>query len=422
MIISSEKANKRVRRIVDFASSHRWAKYPGIAAVSVVYGVDWLRAVTVETGDKIRESMKAPFRPLAGRAASAFLAAAFAFMTVPVGFTAGAEEMDGADLPPVAGESVWGSARQSADKSVINDGADDAANDAVPTSEEAPEAINEIADTAADTATDTIADTAADTVADTAADSADSENTAEEAPVRKRVTRERTRPKRQWMARTAEEIAGRVTLEGLPEKNEGYGITLNVEKLGRDVTAKFTSRREMLDDVRYCFECYDIPTDNLYIAPVDVTIYSTDDRTVLQFKEDRNCSADITFPVPEQFDGHTDDLKVVRLDDGNRMTVLDCEITEGENGRTLTFNTEHFSIFAMIAYRQLPSEALPEEPEVTENIGSGAPVTAGGVQASAAVNTTLSPFDEDKHRFGRKPNRKRVYRIKRICKEYEKLI
>ncbi|MDE6593430.1 MAG: hypothetical protein K2K57_10275 [Oscillospiraceae bacterium] len=413
MIISSEKANKRVRRIVDFASRHRWAKYPGIAAVSVVYGADWLRAVTVETGNKIRESMNAPFRPLAGRAASAFLAAAFAFMAVPVGFTAGAEEMDGADLPPVAGESVWGSARQSADKSVINDGADngtDAAYDAVPTAEEAPEAINEIADTAADT------------IADTAADTADSENTAEEAPARKRVTRERTRPKRQWMARTAEEIAGRVTLEGLPEKNEGYGITLNVEKLGRDVTAKFTSRRDMLDDVRYCFECYDIPTDNLYIAPVDVTIYSTDDRTVLQFKEDKNCSADITFPVPEQFDGHTDDLKVVRLDDGNRMTVLDCEITESENGRTLTFNTEHFSVFAMIAYRQLPSAASPEEPEVTENIGSGAPVTAGGVQASAAVSTTISPFDEDKRRFGRKPNRKRVYRIKRICKEYEKLI
>ncbi len=409
MIISSEKANKRVRRIVDFANRHRWAKYSGIAAVSVVYGADWLRAVTVETGDKIRESMKAPFRPLAGRAASAFLAAAFAFMAVPVGFTAGAEEIDKAELPPVAGESVWGSAGQSAGEVVMNDGAGDGA-DTVSTAEEAPEAINEIADAATDT------------IADTAADTADSENTAEEAPVRKRVTRERTRPKRQWMARTAEEIAGRVTLEGLPEKGEGYGITLNVEKLGRDVTAKFTSRREMLDDVRYCFECYDIPTDNLYIAPVDVTIYSTDDRTVLQFKEDKNCSADITFPVPELFDGHTDDLKVVRLDDGNRMTVLDCEITEGENGRTLTFNTEHFSVFAMIAYRQLPSEALPEEPEVTENIGSGAPVTAGGVQASAAVNTTLSPFDEDKRRFGRKPNRKRIYRIKRICKEYEKLI
>ena len=410
MIISSEKANKRVRRIVDFASRHRWAKYPGIAAVSVVYGADWVRAVTVETGNKIRESMNAPFRPLAGRAASAFLAAAFAFMAVPVGFTAGAEEIDKADLPPAAGESVWGSARQSADEAVINDSADGEA-DTVSADEEAPEATDEIATTAADTADSENFDNY---------DSA--ENTAEETPTRTRVTREIKRPKRQWMARTAEEIAGRVTLEGLPEHGEGYGITLNMEKLGRDVTARFTSRKDMLNDVRYCFECYDIPTDNLYIAPVDVTIYSTDDRTVLQFKEDASCSADITLPVPVQFDGHTDDVKVVRLDDGNRMTVLDCEITEGENGRTLTFNTEHFSIFAMIAYRQLPAAASPEEPEVTENIESGAPVTAGGVQASAAVNTTISPFDEDKHRFGRKPNKKRVYRIKRICKEYEKLI
>lgn len=403
MIISSEKANLTVRKIVDFASRHRWAKYPGIAAVSAVYGADWLRAVTVELGEKIRESMNAPFRPLAGRVASAFLSAAFAFMVVPVGITAGAEETGNAELPPVAGESVWGQA-PSTDSGSDNTGNAD---------------ITDNADNADITAEVNEASKTEQGSADTAGET----STSEEAPQpRKRVTREKTKSKRKWFAKTPEEIAGRITMEGLPDHGGGYGITLNVGTLGRDVTARFTSRREMIDEVKYCFECYDIPTDNLYIAPVDVTIYGTDDRLILNFKEDRDCTADITLPLPNQFDGHTDDVKVVRLDAGNRMTVLDCNINESEDGRTVTFNTEHFSVFAMVAYRELPGAPSPELPETTENIGSGAPITANGVQASAAVNMNLSPFDEDRRRFGKKSGRRKVYRIKRICKEYEKLL
>ncbi|MCM1578126.1 MAG: hypothetical protein NC078_04925 [Ruminococcus sp.] len=419
MIISSEKANKRVRRIVGFASKHKWAKYPGIAAVSAVYGVDWLRAVVLEAGEKIRESANAPFRPLAGRAGSALLAAAFALMTVPVGFTAGAEELDGA--APAAGESLWGGEANpgaGSEEALLDDGGE--STDEALLDDGSKSAEDVLLDDGEETAGDGDNDSASAAEAADGEEDVNGDGSEETSP--KRVTRERTRPKRKWMAKTDEEIAGRVTLEGLPEYGEGYGITLNVENLGRDVTARFSSRREMIDRVKYCFECYEIPTDNLYIAPVDVTIYSTDDRTVLQFREDKGCSADITLPVPDEFDGHTEDLKVVRLDDGNRMTVLDCDVAETESGRTLTFNTEHFSVFAMIAYRQMPGAASTEEPEMTENIQSGASSAAAGVQASAAVNANISPFDEDKRRFGKGRGKKRVYRIKRICKEYEKLL
>lgn len=414
MIISSKKANTSVERIVRFASKHRWAKYPGIAAVSVIYSADWVRAVTVQAARRVREAVTAPFRPLAGRAAAAVLAAAFVFMTVPMGVTAGAEETGWADLPAVGGvpEKASDGAKGMALPALAADIAV-AAHDT--------ESTGEGAESGEDTAADTedVQTISGQEQFVTDSEPADGEDDAggnggtADKP-RERVTRERTPRKRKWMARTPDEIAGRITMEVFSEDTSGYGITLNVDRLGRDITARFFGKEGMLQQVRDSFESYDIPTDNLYIFPVGVTIYGTDDRYILNLKEGEGYSADISLPIPYYMDGHTSDIKVVRLEEDNKMTVLDCEINEGEEGRSLTFNTDEFSVFAVVAYSNMP--------EKSENIGSGASVVAVGVSADAVLNTVLTPFDEDKRRFGGKKCGRKVYRIKRICKDYEKLL
>lgn len=400
MIISSEKANRSAQKIVDFASKHHWAKYPGIAAVSAVYSADWVRAVAVQAAERIREAVTAPFRPLFGRAAAAVLAAAFTFMTVPVGVTAGAEETGWADLPGVNRSNEDQKAMElpvlAADIVAAADSAD--------TGEGEEEAVSD--DTSADLLEEAVTP---DGTADDSGDVSDGEPAD-----KKRVTRERKPRKRKWMAETPEDIAGRITMEVLAEDTAGYGFTLNVDKLGRDITARFFGRQGMLDQVKESFASYDIPTDDLYIFPVGVTIYNTDDKRILNLKEGKGYSADITLPIPQRMNGHTDDIKVIRLEEDNKMTVLDCDITENEDGRVLTFNTDEFSVFAVVAYSSMPQKE--------ENIGSGASVVAVGVSAEAALNTVLTPFDEDKNRYGRKKTGRRVYRIKRICKEYEKLL
>ncbi len=322
MIVSSEKANRLAAKAVSFAASHKWAKLPCLGAVSAVYAADLAAAVVRDAADKLAESARAPFRPLAARAAAFLLAGSFVFMVSP--FTA----MEVSANTPVLAPQIEPESFQSAAK----------------------------------------------------------------------------------IADTEEEIAEMVHMEGLCEGNADYRIKLNINTLKKDVTARFSYRKNLLPTVKSFFKRYEIPTDNLNIAPMDITLYVTETKQIVDLAE--GYSADITLPVPESMDGHTDDLKIVRLEDNGMMTIIDGEISDGENGRIISFNTEHFSVFALVCY---------SEPVETEDVASGAGAAASGVTADITPSLGTPVLREDERRR-REHRGKRIYRIKRIAKEGQLLL
>lgn len=216
------------------------------------------------------------------------------------------------------------------------------------------------------------------------------------------------------VAATPEAIADKVTLAGLAEDNSSYDLTLNIRTLKKDVTAMFRTSEEMSSQVKNAFDDYGISTDNLRIEPVDITIYTTEQRQKLQLSE--GYSADITLPVPREMEGHFDDLKIVHLEDDGSMTVIEGDISSGAAGNTISFNTSHFSVFALVSYKDEPYEAS------AENIGSGAGIPAGGVHTDISLSLGGNVFEEDKRRFGKNKKKRKIYRIKRIIRESDLLL
>lgn len=221
---------------------------------------------------------------------------------------------------------------------------------------------------------------------------------------------EETKEERQWVAVTPEEIAQRVRLEGLAETNPDYRITLNIGYLKKDIATRFTSNRAQAEKVRKSFELYGIPTDDLYIFPVNVVVYNTVDgvNRVMNLKE--GYSADITFPIPEYMRAHMDDLRIVRLEGDGTMVILESEVSAESN--TVSFNTSRLSVFAMVTYNNSVTE---------ENVSSGAGASASGVGADMAVNNYSLEFDRDR-RNSVKRRKRRIYRIKRIVNSNDLLL
>lgn len=339
MLVSSEKANQRAEEVVYFAHRHPWAKYPCLAAVSIIYSAEFIRLKLCEAGDRIREKVCESSRPIGGRIASAVLSVAFAFMAVPFcEITASAEDIA---APAVTSEAQTEEA------------------EAQPEQTELPKPWTQL------------------------------------------YPRKKT-------AETPKDIAEMVTMTGLAESDSSYRITLNIKTLKKEITALFRESPRYMEQVVDAFGKYDISCDGLNIRPVDVTVYTNEEKRVLQLSE--GYSADITFPIPKDMRNHLDDLKVIRLEEDGSIAILDYSL--GMN--TVTFNTEHFSVFALVAYKD------PDISASAENIASGA-----GMTASAAPDVNLSAvstlFPEDKNRF-RKKRKRTVYRIKRIAKENQLLL
>lgn len=328
MLISSEKANMRAEAAVDFARRHSWAKYPCLAAVSVIYSAEYIRLKICEAVQKIRAAASAPFRPLGSRIAAVLLSSAFAFMSVP--FSGAAVFAEETETPEVQ----------------------------------------------------------------------------ETADLPKPWTKLPPKPR---IAVTPEEIAEKVTLAGLAKESEDYDIILNIRNLKKDVTADFRQSPRYLEEVISAFGGYGISTEELNIKPVDVTLYTTEGRYILQLRD--GYSADITLPIPEDMQNHLDDLKVIRLEDDGSIAILDGEI----NMDTISFNTTHFSIFALVSYKD------PEVSVTAEDIESGAGMMAAGSAPDAAISLGGTAFEEDRNRF-KKDKKRKIYRIKRIAKENQLLL
>ncbi|MBQ7782463.1 MAG: hypothetical protein IJ368_00685 [Oscillospiraceae bacterium] len=216
-------------------------------------------------------------------------------------------------------------------------------------------------------------------------------------------------PQKPRVAADEDAIANRITMEGLAEDNSTYKLKLNIRTLKKDITARFTDSPELLGMVRDSFELYGIPTNNLNISPVDITLFTTEEKQKLQLQD--GYSADITLPIPEDMNNHHDDLKVVRLEDDGSMTIIEGTISPLGSGNVISFNTDHFSVFALVAYSDEP-----------EDVSSGAGTTGSGMTTDITNHTSGNIFDEDKRRFKRTQKRNKHYRIKRIVKENDLLL
>ena len=207
------------------------------------------------------------------------------------------------------------------------------------------------------------------------------------------------------VAMSPEDIAARVTLEGLAENEASYGLTLNIRSLRTDITARFTSSDQMESDIKAAFEGYGIDSDELCISPVKIQLYRNDTKEKLQISE--GYSADVTLPVPEEMLSRIDELRGVRLEDNGTLTVIEGETDEN----TFSFRTNKLGSFALVTYK-----------DTAEDIGSGAGVSDTGIVTDISISVPQPITDEDKRRFRRNRGKKRIYRIKRIVKENERLI
>lgn len=400
MMVSSEKANMRAARAVEFAGKHKWAKYPCVAAVSVIYSAEYLRQKAVSVGESITAETE---RPLGMRIGAGLLSCAFTFMALPFsGITAGAEGLS---------SELWAEGAMSSEL-IEGDVLP------LPTVNARPGNIldadkYQVRETEDGTLVTKKEDSAA--VVDAAIDGILAEREkSEEKPAEVKTANASSNGKKQSSSRPAarpETIAEKVHLEGLPESNGDYDITLNIKTLKKDVTVRFSGSSKYLSDVEDSFAYYSIPTDDLYIHPVDVTMYSTEDRYKLNLSE--GYTADITFPIPEKMMGHLDDMKVIRLEKDGSMTILDSDISLSDSGNTVSFTTEHFSVFALVSYAAGVD---------AENIGSGAGMTAAGEMTDMMPVSSSNVFEEDRRRFKDIKRKRKVYRIKRILRESDKLI
>ncbi|MGN0666682.1 MAG: hypothetical protein ACI4KF_09180 [Huintestinicola sp.] len=201
-----------------------------------------------------------------------------------------------------------------------------------------------------------------------------------------------------------------VTGSGLAEENDSYSVDVDAKKLGSDVIASFSKNEKKLDSIVFAFSGYNIPTDDLYIVPYDITLYSAENKK-LSLK--RGMSADVTMPVPVEMTGHLNDIQAIRLENDNTITVLKSEVIPSDQGYVISFTTEHFSTFALVSYNSGIN---------TENISASAGMTASGMNVSLSVSFSGSVIGEDKNNSRSRKHTRKIYRIKSIRNENDILL
>lgn len=344
----TSKADMRAAECIAFANRHRWARYLCVGAVSVIYSAEFIRTKFISVGEKIRESMKAPFRPLYKRAAAVLCAAAFAGMVFPA--EAAAEAVPPEPTPVIL---------PSLSPKVIPSGP--------PSILPPPEK--------------------------TSSDEAEEQEEQQE-----------------------EKCDYSVTLTGLAAENSMYSVEVDANLLETDVVAEFQESDDELGRILYAFSSYNIPTGNLYIVPYDITLYSSENEK-LSLKD--GMTAEITMPIPDEMSGHIGDIKAIRLENNGSITVLGGVVNEGGDSYTISFETKHFSVFALVSYNDGIEGAYGG---TAENISSAAGMTADGTAVmTASISFSNAVMDSDKRRRKASPKRK-IYRIKRICSEKDILL
>lgn len=137
-----------------------------------------------------------------------------------------------------------------------------------------------------------------------------------------------------------------VTVQVPKEETEKVeGLTLVVEKLEETVEEKA---------VTLVVEQLDVEEDDVYILDIHFENAAGEEEKV-------NASMIVTVPIPEGWDPASVSVYYVNSETGE---VVDMKAVVSEDGKTVTFTTNHFSYYALVQ-KAAPEQTKPIDPAVT---------------------------------------------------------
>lgn len=358
------KQSPAVLKIIEFSRRHKWSKLLCMGAVSLNYAGDMISSKIYGPMTKIKKTAEEISVPLSRRIVSGLACAAFTVMTLPLN-AAGAYA---AEEPPVTAEA------EMPENGEIEDAPEDIAeysenedglygDEALLPDESESElyaGIMGFAETAVNSAEyDRIELQNAET----------SEETESETALRVRVSVKEDEAQNNFL---------QIAIDGSFE-NDSISIT-DMDGEGRQLEVLYRST-EGKNTISKAFDSYGIPHESMNINAFEISIYSEGAR--VQPEE----NVKVYVEVPDDMIHHKNDLKAVRMD-GDRIEILDSVYARNGDGKLyISFETDHFSTFALVSYADQPENLESEagENDVGTPVGGSAEIVLGEVKEGKAA-------------------------------------
>ena len=178
---------------------------------------------------------------------------------------------------------------------------------------------------------------------------------------------------------SAKEDGIRIAIDSCFE-NDSISITDMDAEGSRQLEVLYRSS-EGKNTISKAFDSYGIPHENMNINAFELSVY--DEGTSVQPEE----NVKLYVEVPDDMINHREDLKAVRLD-GDRLEILDSVYARNKDGDLyISFDTDHFSTFALVSYADQPEDLESEagENDAATPVGSMAEIDLGEVKEGKAA-------------------------------------
>lgn len=358
------KQSPAVLKIIEFSRRHKWSKLLCMGAVSLNYAGDVISSKIYSPVNKMKKTAEEISAPLSRRILSGLACAAFIMMALPVNtFSVSAADEE---LPPDIGSITAGSGTENVpdDSSDYTEGKDefDSGDEAdLPAAADSEVYANIMS------------------LAETAVNSAEYD----ESELQTGDTNEET------------ETAVKVRVSVKEDENQNRFLQIAIESCFEndsisvtDINTEENKQLEVLyrsSEGKYAiskaFDSYGIPHESMNINAFELSVY--DGGISVQPEE----SVKIYVEVPDDMINHRSDLKAVRLD-GDRIEILDSVYARNKDSDLyISFETDHFSTFALVSYADQPEDLESEagENDVGTPVGSLSEIVTGEIKEGKAA-------------------------------------
>lgn len=366
------KQSPAVLRIIDFSRRHKWAKLFCMGAVSINYANDVISSKLYGPVTKVKKAAGEYTVPVSRRIISGLVCAAFSVMTVPFGAV-----------------GVYAAENETVQDGIIADSADNI--------EEPPADDTEYEETgysdgditlpaAVDSGlyekmlllTGAAAEHSEEVIADEALQGTDEET--DEADLKVSVSAKKTED---------EEKPFQIVIKGGFD-DDSMSMT-GIDPGDRQLEILYRST-EGENAIAGAFKSYGIPPENMNIHAIEISVYdggqSVEPGEIVK----------VYVEVPDDMVHHKNDLKAVRLEDG-RIEILDSVYARNKDGDLyISFETDHFSTFALVSYADKPENLESEAGEGDV----GTPVSASTAGTAAEVKEGRAAAKRKKYRVTKK--------------------
>lgn len=350
------KQSPAVLKIIEFSRRHKWSKLLCMGAVSLNYAVDVISSKIYSPVNKMKKTAEEISAPISRRILSGLACAAFTVMALPLNtLSVYAAEGSAPDTENISAESeIEDAPDDSAEYTEGEEGSDTAAISAEEGGMYA--GILGLAETA-------VSSTEYD---ESVLQNAEANEEAEkETAVNVRVS--------------AKEDGIKIAIDSCFE-NDSISITDMDAEGSRQLEVLYRSS-EGKNTISKAFDSYGIPHENMNINAFELSVY--DEGTSVQPEE----NVKLYVEVPDDMINHRDDLKAVRLD-GDRLEILDSVYARNKDGDLyISFDTDHFSTFALVSYADQPEDLESEagENDAATPVGSMPEIVLGEVKEGKAA-------------------------------------